>query len=774
MGEGMALRQKTVLTTPRRDDLDLVHIANRTGFSITVLPNGAVFAMEHAEDSRRIMVNQVLGSPIAGGMGRLVVRGGGVQPLTLAVAGAQADGRTGAAEDRYVWEGEGGGLGYRTTLWLHAESNVWLWRVEVVNRRSAETTCDAVLIQDLGLGEQGFLMGNEAYASQYLDHFVAGHPRLNHVLMSRQNLSQGGAYPWAAHGCLEGAAGFATDYREVIGPNHRDTDDFGLPFGENLASEPLQYETACAALQSKVATLAPGQAATRTFFGVYRPDHPDASGEQDLSVVGDVERACKAFGPRDVPLAQPTRSILVDSPAAVALPLDAEALRELYPRRFHVERERGRTLSFFTPAKSHNRHVALRDKERIVWRRHGALLRSGGEMLPAEAMLCATCWMHGVFGAQLTIGNTSFHRLFSISRDPYNIIRSSGLRIFADWSEGWRLLTVPSAFEMGLSDCRWIYRLEDRTIAVSAIVAANEPAMQWRLSIEGEPCRFVIFGHVVLAEHEFSHAGRMEIDLRRKEFLFRPDPQDGLWTARYPNAVYFWVTSTPEHVEAIGGDELLHSDGKRRSGAYAAIRTRPTTSFAFAVVGSLTDENAAAALAAKYAEPVKEAVMLAEGDRSWRTITRGLRIKNAKGEAKAVDTILPWLVHDAMIHLTVPHGLEQYTGAAWGTRDVCQGRWSCFWRSSMTSRRGRSCASFSPSNTRTAATGRNGSCSSPIPPSRTERRTATSSSGRSRRFATMSRRPAIWRFSTSRSPGGARTTSRGRPIPSPSASTSTN
>ena len=26
-----------------------------------------------------------------------------------------------------------------------------------------------------------------------------------------------------------------------------------------------------------------------------------------------------------------------------------------------------------------------------------------------------------------------------------------------------------------------------------------------------------------------------------------------------------------------------------------------------------------------------------------------------------------------MIHLTVPHGLEQFSGAAWGTRDVCQG-----------------------------------------------------------------------------------------------------
>ena len=44
-----------------------------------------------------------------------------------------------------------------------------------------------------------------------------------------------------------------------------------------------------------------------------------------------------------------------------------------------------------------------------------------------------------------------------------------------------------------------------------------------------------------------------------------------------------------------------------------------------------------------------------------------------RGCAEALDTIFPWLAHDAMIHLTVPHGLEQYTGGAWGTRDVCQG-----------------------------------------------------------------------------------------------------
>lgn len=34
---------------------------------------------------------------------------------------------------------------------------------------------------------------------------------------------------------------------------------------------------------------------------------------------------------------------------------------------------------------------------------------------------------------------------------------------------------------------------------------------------------------------------------------------------------------------------------------------------------------------------------------------------------------VPWMTHNAMIHLSVPHGLEQFGGAAWGTRDVCQG-----------------------------------------------------------------------------------------------------
>jgi len=37
----------------------------------------------------------------------------------------------GCADDRFVWEGEECGLGYRVTLWLHTESNAWFWRLEL-------------------------------------------------------------------------------------------------------------------------------------------------------------------------------------------------------------------------------------------------------------------------------------------------------------------------------------------------------------------------------------------------------------------------------------------------------------------------------------------------------------------------------------------------------------------------------------------------------------------------------------------------------------------
>ena len=110
-----------------------------------------------------------------------------------------------------------------------------------------------------------------------------------------------------------------------------------------------------------------------------------------------------------------------------------------------------------------------------------------------------------------------------------------------------------------------------------------------------------------------------------------------------------------------------------RGGAYVAMRTQATSEVGFAVVGSLTDPGGAERLAAKYEHRIDDAAMLAPAARYWEKVTRGLRITGSAPEVAALDTICPWLAHNAMVHLTVAHGLEQYSGAAWGTRDVCQG-----------------------------------------------------------------------------------------------------
>ncbi len=656
--------------TPRERDLGLHRIENRAGLSISVLPNGGVFVIEHRRDDATTMINQLLGSPVDGGIGRLYLRIGGATPISVAATGPGGKCRFGAAGDHFVWEGETSGLRHRVTLSLHPRDTAWLWCLEVANTSETARTIDAVLIQDIGLGDRGFLMNNEAYASQYIDHRIADHPRCGPVVISRQNLAQVRRNPWVAHGCLEGASGFATDGMQLFGPAFRDRDAFPFPFGKSLPSKRFQHELACAAIQTSAAGLPPGARAAWRFFGLYEQDHAEASNDHDLTRIDAV--AWHDQDRTDIVLAAPVRSVLQDAPSAVGEPIDVDGLPQRYPDRLHEERSDGGLLSFFAPGWPHNRHVVLRNKERLVTRRHGTLLRSGQAMLPDEATLCATCWMHGVFAAQLTIGNTSFHKLFSVSRDPYNITRASGLRALIDVGDGWRLRTVPSAFEMGLSDSSWIYRLGDRTITVRVVASGEDPAMQWRVNVEGKPCRFLVFGHLVLGERELDCDGLIEVDTQCKRFSLRPGP-DSIWGQHYPNAVYHLVTSTPEAFEAIGGDELLYADGQPRHGAYLALRTRPAREFSFAVVGSLTDAEAANRLAEKYQRGVEDQDLLAPGASYWGRVTRNLRVKGGGPEGAALDTLFPWLAHNAMIHLTVPHGLEQYTGAAWGTRDVCQG-----------------------------------------------------------------------------------------------------
>src|SRR5262249_18365036 len=191
--------------------------------------------------------------------------------------------------------------------------------------------------------------------------------------MSRQNLKQGGRNPWVAHGSLDGAPGFATDAMQLFGPAFRETGAIDLA-GRDLASLRLQHEAACAILQSQRAELPPAASTTWTFFGLYRRDHASPSGDADLAEAQTAQRLARAFEPRDIALASLSRSAIQKAPCAAVRSRDEDAVAELWPERLHEEWRDGRRLSFFT---SGGRHVVFREKEKIVTRRHGAIVRSG-------------------------------------------------------------------------------------------------------------------------------------------------------------------------------------------------------------------------------------------------------------------------------------------------------------------------------------------------------------------------------------------------------------
>ncbi len=663
---------------PAGADIGLRRIAAGP-LSAGLLPNGALYDLVHAAPQGEVMINQIAGSGVTWGIGRIVLRAGDGAPVDL--LGPGFDGRFAAAGDSAVWEGEargkGGALAWRVTLKLHADA-LWTWRIDLHNTAAGAQEVDVILIQDLGLGDRGFLMNNEAYASQYIDHTVIDDVARGPVAMSRQGLEQGGRRPWVAHGGLERIAGFATDAADIFGPAFRGA---GVLAGNDLPSRRLQREVACIGLQSARLDLAAGATRGVGFFGLFRPDHPQASGPDDL--VGDTAALAKltpaATTASHLKPAPVRRSILQAAPALMGSRPDATATDALYPQRLAEEVIDGAVASFFVAEGAHNRHVALRDKELTMQRRHGALIRSGAGVLPADDIFCATCWMHGVFGAQLTLGNTSFHKLFSVSRDPFNITRGSGLRILVDQGEGWRLLTTPSLFENGLNDCRWIYEAgaggKPGRIVVHAFASVREPALRWRVKIDGPPARLLIAGHCVMGERELGQSAAVVVDAPAGRAMLRPDPAS-LWGQHYPESVYVWQADQPELTRRIGGSELLFADGEAAPDGVGAepwlvIETEPTNSFAFAITGSLSD----AAAALKLADDAAGWDALAEAQAArahWSRLTRGLGVAGG-GRAEGLSLALPWLVQNAVIHVSVPHGLEQYTGGAWGTRDVCQG-----------------------------------------------------------------------------------------------------
>jgi cellobiose phosphorylase len=642
-------------------DQTLLRLSSRSGLRVQVNANGSLRRF----DCEAICLPLFVGNELDGGPTNLYLRRHSrpVEWTPLLGPLSPTSFHTDPASGMLVGIGTWLGINYSIALVLAQSSPAWFWHVRLENTNSAFEELDLTYAQDVALAPYGALRLNEFYVSQYIDHTPLQLPGHGVVIASRQNQAAEGRHPWCLIGSLREATAFATDALQFHGLATR-AGETPVGIAGDLPTRRLQHEHSMVVIRDSRIQLAARASAAAGFFGCYLADHADATS------AADVQRAIRTL---ELPEATPPNIYSTDeaSPRAAtlfssaplldSLDLSLEAQRALFGSQWRHEEfdERGERLSFFHGKYS---HVVLRGKELRVLRPHGQVLRTGRNTTPDETALTSTAWMSGVFHSMVTQGHVSINRFLSTVHTYLGLFRSHGQRVFMQDGDTWRLLNVPSAFEMSPNRCRWIYRHDKGVVHV--VSEAKTDPHELLLSIEvaaGEPTRFLISNHISLNDDDGSAPGAAQWTLKGNDIVVSPAAATDLGR-RFPQGNFRITAAAGTQFERVGGDELLFLDGRSRQQPFVCIVTAPASRAALSIRGNLVAAAIPAPLLAASPESLTPRL----------TIRTAAANPHSEQLARFAD-IMPWFAQNALIHYLAPRGLEQFSGGGWGTRDVCQG-----------------------------------------------------------------------------------------------------
>lgn len=563
------------------------------------------------------------------------------------------------------------GLRWRAVLALHPTRPAWAWHVEVACDGPGDREVDVLHAHDVALAATGALRANELYVSQYLDLTPLDGPTGTAIAV-RQNQPQSGAHPWCVLAADREVVAWATDALDVHGPDG------------DLPSRRLQHEHTLAALQVAPAVLGPGRTLRVAFAGLLVPDHPEPTSPADVALVTEALDLAAATAPwasddagprseRDAAhlagpgTGRPAPSGPYDRGRELRVRDLGEAeLEHRWPTPWRlVERaDDGAILSFFTGRE----HVVTRAKELAVLRPHGTVLRTGDRAEPDPEALTVTAWMTGSPLSYLTRGHVTTGRVLTTVRGYLGRHRAYGLRVFVEVAGAWRLLDLPSAFAMALDGAHWVHAIEPAgpdpggVLDVRTHVPADVRRADLQVTVTGAPRRVLVALHLATPQDPLpvpAGAGPTVTEVPGGVVVHLPED------ARTPAQALRVVTSGPITVGDAAPlfderpDDVASDGSGGRVGAVVTLRTEPTGSLGLAL--SVTGRDG---------DDATEAAGAAHPD--WWAEVTPVHVAGPP-EVEALDASLPWLVRDALVHHLAPRGLEQYTGGAWGTRDVTQG-----------------------------------------------------------------------------------------------------
>jgi len=590
------------------------------------LPSGDLYSLSR----ENLLLNGLRANPRDGAAGGIwLKKDEQYAPLT----GIRSRGAVRAGERRLVTEGEALGVRYRVTFCLTGDG--WLWDVSL----RGEGTARVLLGQDTGLADLGAVLTNELYAAQYVDHRILD-TKWGKAVRSHQNM--GDSHPVLLQGVVGAVAETAcTDGLQFFGLQYKET-DVPQALTAPLRGGVYQGEFSYIGLETGPLELA-GKPRFQ-FYGVLGEAAPD-----DMRSL-----------PKDALCGLPPVRLSAEyGPALTARDLTEDELQALYPERELEERDgEGRLLSCFL---ADGTHVVARRKELRCERPHGGIIQtmpSFGKV--TNRLLSTTHYMYGVLGSHTVVGNTTMHKLDSVARGLLNVLKNGGCRLCARAGGQYRLLTLPSVYETAPGGARWLYRLPEGDVDVNLSVSVDEPVST--LSVKGpRDMEYWLCDQLAAGEHEFTG------DIRAEAGSDGQTLRVELGTAFYPGAHYLLTLSPGAR---FTDDGVFFADGKAQNESLLTIAARGDFSVTFA--GSLDADGTDAHAPLDAREARRDAA-----DRLDQ-LTMGLSLETGGEEGRVLTQTLRWHAMSALTHFSMPHGLEQSGGAAWGTRDVCQGPFELF------------------------------------------------------------------------------------------------
>lgn len=617
---------------------------------------------------------------------------------SVALVGGRAHSTFTVDERCARWSGEALGARYTVTLTLDPDGVLWVWRVDLSAAGSDAGTAvyDVVLAQDLALAPEAMSANNEQYVSQYVVHHVIDDERTGAVIASRQTMATAPVLPLALTALVEGTRAYLTDGFSFYGLGAKLDGRAAALDDASWRSLVYQYEFAMPTLLGPSFDLA----VPRTVHGVtaFVPDYRGELADARDAVPHLLDRAvalaattapagggrhAASVAERNTPgteSAPPVRSLLVSAPLLAGRDLTDDELVGLTATGsatsgtaatgtaatgtasvLRPETAPDRTLlSYFTPDAT---HVVSRAKELLVERPHGHVLKAGSDVTPNVNVLSSTAYAYGVFASHVVVGNTSANRFVSVQRNHLNLLRSSGVRVLARVDGAWRLLGVPSALVIDLGGLRWVYATDAGLIDVHTTVRSDARALEVRVDTE-HPLDLLMTADIELGEGAWTATSAL--DGRARAFTADAGTDVG---EHCPDLTYVLASATGR----LGDDSVLFTDGRARGTSLVTVAFDAATTASVVLTGDLEGPQAALDGAREGIDhPLDVEAELAAHRAYVADFTRHLHV-DGDGRLAELNLLLPWFTQNALVHFLVPHGLEQYSGAAWGTRDVCQG-----------------------------------------------------------------------------------------------------